>query len=182
MEQPPKLWTRSPNQDTGTHWNPLVHAPPGVLRGSTTELQGMERASWGGGLAIGIACFTTPPPLTGDQTHTHTHTHHPQCLSPLCPGNKDNVRRNPFDDKLLMTFLPTFSHSLDNKNAPAGAVLANQSKKTNSGVGTMNSDVGMRNSIVGTAVTVTAVFANREKIRKNRQSAEALAFFSGTFG
>jgi hypothetical protein len=22
-------------------------------------------------LAIGIACFTTPPPLTGDQTHTH---------------------------------------------------------------------------------------------------------------
>ncbi len=26
-------------------------------------------------LAIGIACFTTPPPLTGDQTHTHTHTH-----------------------------------------------------------------------------------------------------------
>jgi hypothetical protein len=23
-------------------------------------------------LEIGIACFTTPPPLTGDQTHTHT--------------------------------------------------------------------------------------------------------------
>ncbi len=45
-----------------------MHTPLGVSRGSTTESQGMERASWGEDLAIGIACFTTPPPLIGDQT------------------------------------------------------------------------------------------------------------------
>ncbi len=43
----PKLWPQSPNH-TGSHWDPIVHAPPGVLRGSTTESQGMEQASWGG--------------------------------------------------------------------------------------------------------------------------------------
>ncbi len=36
-----------------------------------------NRHHGGEDLAIGIACFTTPPPLTGDQTHTHTHTHIP---------------------------------------------------------------------------------------------------------
>ncbi len=35
----PKLWPWSPNQDTGTHWDPLVHTPTVVLRGSTTEFQ-----------------------------------------------------------------------------------------------------------------------------------------------
>jgi hypothetical protein len=49
----------------------------------------------------------------------------PQCLSPLCPGNKDGVRRNPLGDKLLTMILPTILHSLANKNASADAVPAN---------------------------------------------------------
>ncbi len=75
-----------------------MEQPPSCGHGVQTEIQGLvgtplctpPRGSWGvvllspkvwngchGGedLAIGIACFTTPPPLTGDQTHTPTHTH-----------------------------------------------------------------------------------------------------------
>ncbi len=32
-------------QTIGTHWDPFVHAPGGVPRGSTTESQNMERMS-----------------------------------------------------------------------------------------------------------------------------------------
>jgi hypothetical protein len=49
----------------------------------------------------------------------------PQCRSPLCPGNKDGMRRNPFNNKFLTIFLPTFLHGLDDKNAPTDAVPAN---------------------------------------------------------
>jgi hypothetical protein len=85
----------------------------------------------------------------------------PQCRSPSCPGNEDGVRRNPFDDNFLTTFHLTFLHGLDDKNVPTDAVLANKSKKTNSGVGTTNSDVGITNSGVGTAVM--ALFVNKDK-------------------
>jgi hypothetical protein len=82
VEQPPKLWPWSPNQDTGTHWDPLVHAPrgsQGVVLLSSKVWNGYHG---GEDLVIGIACFTTPPPLTGDQTHTHTHTHTTPSLLP----------------------------------------------------------------------------------------------------
>jgi hypothetical protein len=76
----------------------LWNSPPSCGHGVQTEIQGLvgtplcppPRGSrgvvllsskvWNGrhggeDLAIGITCFTTPPPLTGDQTHKHTHTH-----------------------------------------------------------------------------------------------------------
>jgi hypothetical protein len=39
----------------------------------------------GENLAIGIACFTNPPPLTRDQTHTHRTQQHCQSLQPSHP-------------------------------------------------------------------------------------------------
>jgi hypothetical protein len=52
-----------------------VQAPPGVPRGGLLSSKVWNGRHGGEDLAIGIACFITPPPLTGDQTHTHTHTH-----------------------------------------------------------------------------------------------------------
>ena len=84
MEQPPKLWPRSPNRDTGTCWDPLVHTPPGVPRGSTTELQSMERASWGGGFSNWNCMLYNSSPFNWRlDTHTHTHTHTSRALFPL---------------------------------------------------------------------------------------------------
>jgi hypothetical protein len=77
VEQPPSCGYRVQIKIQGLVGTPLAHAPPGVPRGSTTESQGMEWVSWGDYLVIGIACFTNPPPLMGDQTHTHTPRHFP---------------------------------------------------------------------------------------------------------
>jgi hypothetical protein len=82
----------------------LVGTPLCMLpRGS----QGVELLSpkvWNGchggeDLAIGIACFTTPPPLTGDQTHTHTHTCRVRThfgsfvlVTLVCPHSSNKVR------------------------------------------------------------------------------------------
>jgi hypothetical protein len=72
----PKLWPQSPNQDTGTCWAPLVHAPLGVPRGSTTEPQCMERASWGWGFSNwNRMLYNTSPFNWRPDTHTHSHSH-----------------------------------------------------------------------------------------------------------
>ncbi len=52
-----------------------MHAPPGVPRGSTTESQGMERASWGGGFSNWNRMLYKSSPFNWrPDTHTHTHT------------------------------------------------------------------------------------------------------------
>ncbi len=59
----------------------------------------------GENLAIEIACFTNPPPLTGDQTHTHTHTH------TLINEDEPVIIWNP---QLVQPSLPTHNHITDN--------------------------------------------------------------------
>ncbi len=74
---PQAVATESNNRDTGARWNPLEHAPVTCLPRESQKVvllgpkvrNGCQR---GQELAIGIACFTTWTPLTGDwDTHTH---------------------------------------------------------------------------------------------------------------
>jgi hypothetical protein len=51
VEQPPSCGHRVQTKIQGLIGTPLCTPPPGVPRGSTTESQGMERASWGGGFS-----------------------------------------------------------------------------------------------------------------------------------
>jgi hypothetical protein len=82
MRMKSRLWNSTPscghgvqNQDTGTCWDPFVHAPPGVPRGSTTDLEGMERSSWGGGFSNwNCMLYNSSPFNRRPDTHTHTHT------------------------------------------------------------------------------------------------------------
>ncbi len=84
----PKLWPLSPNQDTGTCWDPLVHAPPGVPRGSTTESQGMERASWGGEFSDWNCMLYKSSPFN---QRPNTHTHNLSCNTSLSPSLKHSL-------------------------------------------------------------------------------------------
>jgi hypothetical protein len=71
VEQPPSCGHGVQTEIQGLVGTPL-HTPP---RGSQVVVL-LSPKEWNGhhggeNLAIGIACFTNPPPLTGDQTHTH---------------------------------------------------------------------------------------------------------------
>ncbi len=74
----PRLWSSLPAaatesyiQDTRLSWTPLLHAPQGVRRSSTTSPRVWRGCHRGGLLAIGIARFTVTPFITGGR-HTHT--------------------------------------------------------------------------------------------------------------
>jgi hypothetical protein len=74
-----RLWNSPPSCGHGVQTKiqglvgtPLC-TPPWGSRGVVLLSSKVWKGSYGGeDLAIGIACFTTPPPLSGDQTHTHT--------------------------------------------------------------------------------------------------------------
>jgi hypothetical protein len=56
--------------------NPSQKSPPGSRLGVLLSPTVWNICQQGGGLAIEIACFTAPPPMTTrGQVHTHSHTH-----------------------------------------------------------------------------------------------------------
>ncbi len=62
-----------------------MHALLGVLRGSTTEPQGMERASWGGGFSDwNRMLYNSSPFSRRPDTHTHTHGRYTDLLEQFC--------------------------------------------------------------------------------------------------
>ncbi len=105
----PKLWPRSPNQDTRTHWDPLAHAPLRVPRGSITESQGMERASWGGEFSNwNCMLYKSSPFNRRPDTHTHTHSH----AHKLCPHTTTSPK--PWGRSIIIAnFIPQQSISMD---------------------------------------------------------------------
>ncbi len=70
-----QLLPRSPTSKIhGLSWKLLSHAPPGVRRSSTMSPRVWRGCHQGGSLAIGIACVTVTPLVTGGQdTHTQMH-------------------------------------------------------------------------------------------------------------
>ncbi len=75
MEQPPSCGHGVQTKIQGLVGNPLC-MPPWGSQGVVLLSPKVWNGRHGGeDLAIGIACFATPPPLTRDQTHTHKHTH-----------------------------------------------------------------------------------------------------------
>ncbi len=72
MEQPPSCGHGVQPKIQGIFGTPLC-TPPRGSRGVVLLSPKVWNGRHGGeNLAIGIACFTNPPPLTRDQTHTHT--------------------------------------------------------------------------------------------------------------
>jgi hypothetical protein len=72
VEQPPSCGLGVQTEIQGLVATPLCTPPwgsQGVVLPSSKVWNGRHGEE---NLAIGIACFTNPPPLTGDQTHTHT--------------------------------------------------------------------------------------------------------------
>jgi hypothetical protein len=72
---PPSCGHRVQTKIQGLVGTPLCTPPRGSQGVVLLSSKVWNRCHGGEDLAIGIACFTIPPPLTGDQTHTHTHTH-----------------------------------------------------------------------------------------------------------
>jgi hypothetical protein len=80
---------------------------------------------------------------------------HSQTRSTLCT-NSDGIRRNPFDDKFVTTFLPTFSNSPANKYDLTDAVPAMIAKYT--------PGFGEKKMKIGVKLTMTGLYADEEKI------------------
>ncbi len=69
-----QLLPRRPTSEIhGLSWKPLLHAPQGVRRSSTTSPRVCRGCHQGGSLAIGIVRFTVTPLVTGGW-HTHSQT------------------------------------------------------------------------------------------------------------
>ncbi len=75
MEQPPSCGHGVQTEIQGLVGTPLCMPPRGSQGVVLLSPKVWNGRHVGENLAIGIACFTNLPPLTGDQTHTHTHTH-----------------------------------------------------------------------------------------------------------
>ncbi len=73
MEQPPSCGHGVQTKIQGLVGTPLRTPPPGVPRDSTTESQGMERASWGGEFSDwNRMLYKSSPFNRRPDTHTHT--------------------------------------------------------------------------------------------------------------
>ncbi len=72
MEQPPSCGHGVQTEIQGLVGTSLCTPPRGSQGLVLLSPKVWNRCHGGEDLAIGIACFTTPPPLTRDQTHTHT--------------------------------------------------------------------------------------------------------------